>query len=243
VGGLVYHVLNRANRRATLFEEAGDYQAFHRVVAAAQGEHPVPLLAYCVMPNHWHLVLAPQNDGDLSRFVGWLTLTHTQRWHARRHSVGSGHLYQGRFKFFPIEADEHLLTVCRYVERHALRACLVERAEVWPWGSLYQRERAEVGERPALAEWPVPLPADWLDQVNAPQTPGEEAAVRHSVRRGQPFGSEAWSERLVETLGLASTLRRPGRPPQAPPGPRPGLVVWGGKWFLTPGVPEDAERR
>src|SRR3954453_12042663 len=105
VGGLIYHVLNRANGRRQLFDKPADYAAFERVLAEAQAEHPVPLLAYCVMPNHWHLVLAPQRDGDLSRFVGWLPLTHTQRWHAHRHTTGTGHIYQGRFKSFPVEGD------------------------------------------------------------------------------------------------------------------------------------------
>jgi putative transposase len=122
VGGLIYHVLNRSNGRWPLFDKPGDYEAFERVLAEAQQEHPLPLLAYCVLPNHWHLVVAPEADGDLSRFVGWLTLTHTQRWHAHRHTAGNGHLYQGRFKSFAIQADEHLLTVCRYVERNPLRA-------------------------------------------------------------------------------------------------------------------------
>src|SRR5947209_19162768 len=104
-GGLVYHALNRANRRARLFAEPGDYDAFRNVLREAQHEHPVRLLSYCIMPNHWHLVLWPEKDGDLARFVGWLTLTHTQRWDAFRGTVGSGHLYQGRFKSFPIETD------------------------------------------------------------------------------------------------------------------------------------------
>src|SRR5689334_22926653 len=105
VGGLIYHVLNRANGRRTLIDKAADYEAFLRVLAEAQREHPVPLLCYCIMPNHWHLVLAPQRDGELSRFVGWLTRTHTQRWHADRHSAGSGPICQGRFKSFPVEDD------------------------------------------------------------------------------------------------------------------------------------------
>src|SRR5262249_15619736 len=124
-GGLVYHVLNRANRRAQMFNHDGDYAAFLRTLADAQAEHPMRLLAYCVMPNHWHLVLWPEQDRRLSPFVGWLTLTHTQRWHAYRRSAGSGHLYQGRFKSFAVEADDHLLALCRYVERNALRAGLV----------------------------------------------------------------------------------------------------------------------
>lgn len=128
-GGLVYHVLNRANGRLPIFEKNEDYEAFERVLAQAVQRVDIRLLAYCVMPNHWHLVLWPRVDGDLSRFVGWLTLTHTQRWHAHRHTTGSGHLYQGRFKSFPVQTDEHFLAVCRYVERNPLRAGLVSRAE------------------------------------------------------------------------------------------------------------------
>src|SRR5256885_2321789 len=93
-GGLIYHALNRANARLTIFEDDGDYEAFERVLAEAVPRHAMRLLAYCVMPNHFHLVLWPRGDGDLSRFMRWLTLTHTQRWHAHRGSAGAGHLYQ-----------------------------------------------------------------------------------------------------------------------------------------------------
>ena len=123
-GGLVYHVLNRANARMTIFENDQDYAAFEHVLEEAVERTGTRLLAYCVLPNHWHLVLWPQEDGELSRFVGWLTLTHTQRWHAHRHSRGTGHVYQGRFKSFAVQEDEHFYTVCRYVERNALRANL-----------------------------------------------------------------------------------------------------------------------
>src|SRR5881397_34989 len=139
-GRLVYHALNRANGRLPLFEKDGDYLAFERVLIEAQQRFDMRILAYCVMPNHWHLVLWPERDRYLSAFTGWLTLTHTQRWHAHCHNSGSGHLYQGRFKSFPVQSDEHLLTVCRYVERNALRAGLVARAEQWPWSSLWRRE-------------------------------------------------------------------------------------------------------
>jgi putative transposase len=121
-------------RRAPLFGEPGDYEAFLRVLAEAQAEQPMRVLAYCLMPNHWHLVLWPEKDRELSRFAGWLTLAHTQRWHAFGGTVGSGHVYQGRFKSFPVEADAHVLMVCRYVKRNALRAGLVARAEDWPLG-------------------------------------------------------------------------------------------------------------
>ena len=211
-GGLVYHVLNRANARLPLFQKDGDYEAFARVLAEARAYCDVPLLAYCVMPNHWHLVVQPRADGDLSRFVGWLTLTHTQRWHAHYHDVGWGHLYQGRFKSFPVQEDDHLLTVCRYVERNPLRAGLVRRAEDWRWGSLGLRARGGAEALALLADWPMPRPRGWLSLVNAAQSAGEEAALRHCLRRGTPFGVEGWVQETVERLGLQTTLRPRGRP-------------------------------
>lgn len=129
---MVYHVLNRANARLKIFSSDDDYAAWERILAEAIERFDMRVLAYCLMPNHWHLLAWPRHDGDLSRFVGWLTLTHTQRWHAQRGSGGSGHLYQGRFKSFPVEGDDHYLNVARYVERNALRAVLVRRAEQWP---------------------------------------------------------------------------------------------------------------
>jgi len=121
-GGTVYHVLNRAVGRATLFRKSLDYAAFEKVLRQARARVPMRVLAFCLMPNHWHLVVWPHADRDLSEFCRWLTVTHTQRWHAHHHTAGTGPLYQGRFKSFPIEEDEHYLTVCRYVERNALRA-------------------------------------------------------------------------------------------------------------------------
>ena len=116
-GGYAYHCLDRGNGRATVFRKDGDYEAFERILTETQAHVPgMRLLAYCLMPNHWHLVLWPRRDGELSDFLHWLTLTHTQRWHAHYHDVGGGHLYQGRFKSFPIQEDEHYLAVCRYAD-------------------------------------------------------------------------------------------------------------------------------
>src|SRR5208283_908834 len=139
-GDLIYHVLNRANARMTIFEKDHDYEAFERILEEAVERTRTRLLAYCLMPDHWHLIVWPRQDGELSRFVGWLTLTHTQRWHAHRHNAGTGHLYQGRFKSFPVQEDEHLRVLCRYVERNPLAASLVKRSEDWRWSSLWRRE-------------------------------------------------------------------------------------------------------
>src|SRR5713226_2761660 len=168
-GGLVYHVLNRAVARLPLFQKDADFQAFERIMAEALTEHPTRLLAYCLMPNHWHVVLWPRRDDELTAFLRWLTHTHTMRWHAHYHSAGTGHLYQGRFKAFAIEADEsHLYAVLRYVERNALRAGLVKRAEDWRWGSLWRRAHTQAVPPLELHPWPVPLPADWPARVQDP---------------------------------------------------------------------------
>ncbi len=206
----MYHVLNRGVGRRELFFKAEDYAAFERVLGEAHARVPLPILAYCLMPNHWHFVVQPRDDDQVADFMQWLTQTHTQRWHAHYHTAGTGHLYQGRFKNFPVQPDVHLLLVLRYVERNALRANLVERAEQWRWGSLWRREQG-VGTG-LLAAWPLALPADWVAFVNEPQTAEELAALRRSVNRGAPFGSDEWQAETVEEFGLQYTLRRRGRP-------------------------------
>ena len=214
-GGLIYHVLNRANGRMRIFEKDADFEAFEQVLEEAVERSRTRLLAYCVMPNHWHLIVWPRQDGELSRFVGWLTLTHTQRWHAQRHSRGSGHVYQGRFRSFPIEGDEHFLTACRYVERNALRAKLVDRAEDWRWCSLHRRRSSKAGGSSWLSAWPLERPRRWLTLVNTPQSQVEFTALRHSIARGNPFGEMSWSQQMARRLGLEMTLRPHGRPKKA----------------------------
>jgi putative transposase len=208
----VYHVLNRAVARLPLFQKPGDFEAFERVLAEALLVQPTRMLAYCLMPNHWHMVLWPEKDGDLTAFVRWLTHTHSMRWHAHYHTGGTGHIYQGRFKSFPVETEEYLYRVLRYVERNALRANLVSRAENWRWGSLWRRHGGVALPLLDLASWPVLMPENWVDIVNAPETEAELEKVRWAVARNRPFGCEAWCERTAEQLGLQATLRRQGRP-------------------------------
>ena len=152
-GGDVYHVLNRANGRLRLFKKQADFAAFEQVLAQAFERVPLRILGYVLMGNHWHFVVWPRaGEGQqVSEFFRWLTVTHSQRWHAHHGTSGMGHVYQGRFKSFPVEADDHLLTLLRYVERNPLRAELVQRAEDWRWGSLYRRVAGAVAERELLA--------------------------------------------------------------------------------------------
>lgn len=211
-GGLIYHVLNRANARMPLFEEDEDYEAFERVLTEAVDRFDMRLLSYCVMPNHWHLVVHPRKDGQLSKFTGWLSLTHTQRWHAHRRSTGTGHVYQGRFKSFPVQDDEHFYTVCRYVERNAKKANLVKRAENWRWSSLYRWHSGTAEEKQLLAKWLLPRKRNWVEYVNQPLTESEYEALQRSIQRGNPFGQKAWTEKKVKQLGLESTITPRGRP-------------------------------
>ncbi len=196
-----------------LFEKQADYQAFETVLAetlAAQGG--VRLLTYCLMPNHWHLVLRPTGDRDLGCFMQRLTLTHSRRWQEHRQCHGTGHVYQGRYKSFPVQKDKHLLTVLRYVERNALRAKLVKRAEAWRWGGLWVRREGSDEQRAMLSPWPVPEPRHWLRLVNAALSEAELEAMRGCVNRGRPFGSDYWMKRTSTALGLEHTFRGRGRP-------------------------------
>lgn len=214
-GGLIYHVLNRATGKKTLFHKDEDYLAFEKIIEEAAERVPVRIAAYCLMPNHWHLVLWPQEDGELSEFMRWLSVTHAQRHHAHYRTVGEGPLYQGRFKSFPVQEDRHFLAVARYVERNPVRAGKVRKAERWRWSSAAERPGGP--PRPWLltpAQWPVRRSSDWRQWVDEPQTRAEEEALAESVRRGRPFGDGPWTSRTARRLSLESSLRPRGRPPK-----------------------------
>jgi putative transposase len=211
--GEIFHVLNRAVARMQIFEKPEDYDAFIRVVEETVEIVPLPICSMIAMPNHWHFVVQPTDDKQVSEFFRRLTVTHTMRWHAHYKTSGSGHLYQGRFKSFPIQDDEHFLWVMRYVERNALRANLVEDAEEWTWGSAYLR-RLPKSKRPSWLKLPkeVTLPRNWRSLVNQPLTDKEAKAIQRCIKRGSPFGESKWATQSAARLGLESTLRARGRP-------------------------------
>jgi putative transposase len=213
-GGLAFHVLNRSVGRRTLFESAADYESFVAIITETLRTRRMRICGYCLMPNHWHMVLWPERDGELSAFLHHLTNLHVKRWKWAHDEIGLGHLYQGRFKSFPIQTTDYFHAVVRYVERNPLRANLVPRAEAWRWSSLGQ---ASPSNPIPLSEWPVPSPADrhrdlWIEWVNRPQTDGELASVRTSANRGRPFGDDQWVTQVAEQLQLGATLRPRGRP-------------------------------
>jgi len=209
--GVAFHVMNRGVRRATLFSSPSDYAAFIRVMIEAAERVAMRLLGFALMPNHVHLVLWPHDDTGLTRYVGWLSLTHACRWHRAHGTLGTGPVYQGRFKAIPIQTSEHLLTVCRYVERNPVRARLVDRARDWPWSSASEHPGAP---SPALQEWPVPRPPDWDDFIDRPEPSTDLDCLRRCVGRSAPFGDEAWRTATVDRLQWSTGLRPVGRPRQ-----------------------------
>ena len=139
---MIYHVLNRGNGRLRLFHTEDDYDDFEQVLMEGLKRYPVALLTYCLMPNHWHLVVRPRTDVALGRLMGWVGVTHVRRHHEQYHRRGTGHLYQGRFKSFPVAEDKYFLTLCRYVEANAVRGKLVESAQQWRWCGLWRASTA-----------------------------------------------------------------------------------------------------
>jgi putative transposase len=207
-GGFVFHVMNRGARRLPLFETDDDYRLFLTTLRESQARVPLRLLSYVLMPNHWHLVVWPEHDEELSQFMAWATGTHARRWHRRHGTVGMGTIYQGRYKAIPVKDDFHFLIVCRYVERNPIVAGLVRRSADWPWSSAARRH----GSAPVLSTWPVTAPERWREHVDAVQAPGEFDELRNGIRHVRPFGPSTWQRSVARRLEWPLGLRPRGRP-------------------------------
>ena len=211
IAGEIYHVINRANNRQTIFALDKDYLLFEDLLLEAKELIGMDILSYCLMPNHWHLVLRPTQDGYLASYMKWLTLTHTKRYHSIHNSVGYGHIYQGRYKSFIVQKDSHLLQLVRYVERNPVRAKLVEKGELWRWSSLWRRVSGSIKQKQLLANLPIELPNNYLGWVNEKEGKTNLLSLRQSVNKGTPFGGEEWISQTVDLYNLDATLRKPGR--------------------------------
>jgi len=208
----VYHIVNRANSRKTIFNTPDEYRHFEMILKIAVEKFNMRLLAYVLMPNHWHLLVYSHGDGDVSLFMQWLTLTHTQQYHVWKQTTGHGHIYQGRYKSFLVEKDSYLLAVLKYIERNPVRAKLVRTVEAWRWGSGYRRIRGSKKEQALLAELPTDLPRNYRVWVNQADKEDNLNEIRTSVIKGKPLGTMGWVERMVERFDLTATMRGRGRP-------------------------------
>lgn len=212
VANQIYHVLNRANARMQIFDNDKDYQLFEEVLEEAKEKFDMKVLAYSIMPNHWHLILYPKNDGDLQVFMRWLSMTHTQRWHVKKQTSGQGHIYQGRYKSFICQDDPHFLALVRYVERNPKKANLVKKVEDWRWGSVWRREKGTERQKKLLSGWVIDEPGDYLKYLNKLQSEDEEKAIQNAILRGCPYGQDDWKNRILKKFKLESTVRSRGRP-------------------------------
>jgi putative transposase len=201
-------LLNRGHGRSQVFHDAADYDYFVSLLRRSLERVPMRLIAFCLMPNHFHLVTWPASPGDTAVWMHWLMTAHVAR-HRRRYET-LGAIWHGRYKSFPIQRDHHLITVLRYVERNPLRANLVRRAQDWRWSSLDPRQAP--GSEGMLHPGPTPRPAGWATWIDTPQTAAEVKALRESVKRGRPFGDETWTQRAATELGIGNSIRPPGRP-------------------------------
>jgi putative transposase len=213
-GGYFYHVLNRANGRLRIFKKRDDFLAFERILAEAQQRIDINIYGWCIMSNHWHLLLEPRGDGDLSEFMRWLGVTHTMRYHYSHGTAGTGHIYQGRFKSFPVQGGPHLLSVLRYIEANPVRAKMVESAGDYRWSSFVHHTSRPDHDLPFdISELPLKLPADWKQMVNRKMHKKTRTPILNSIKRGSPLGDAEWIKKTVKDLDLQSTINKRGRPP------------------------------
>ena len=179
--GIPQHIVNRGNRRATVFATAPDYLGFLAALADAAERTTVRLVSFCLMPNHWHLVLWPVVGKEISRYMQLVMNDHIRDLQSRHGTSGTGHIYQGRFRNSHILSERQFVNVCRYVEANPLCAGLVNRAENWPWSSLARSGPAEGVN--ILAPWPFQRPRRWLDDVNNPQSDAIQRKIQRSLGR------------------------------------------------------------
>ncbi len=203
--GEIHHVLNRGNNKQTVFHDDRDFEAFIRTIAESRSTQPVKLYAFTIMSNHFHALIRPPDLDTMSRFMHRVQRRATIRHHARYDF--SGHLWQGRYKGFPVQDDSHFLTVTRYVLQNPVRAGIAGTPRDYPWNSLSHPELVD--------PWPVERPADfngWLaDSLNE----DELRPLRHSTNRQFPFGSTSWTTKTATQLGIRLHAR-PGRLPKLP---------------------------
>lgn len=185
--GSVLHIVNRGNDRRVIFPEPLDYPAFLVLLREARERFQVRLFAYCLMPNHFHLVVGVEDLEAISSYMLFVQREHACDLRARARTRGWGHVFQRRYWSKVIEGDGHLLTAMRYVEANPLRAGLVERAQAWEWSSLWDRL---TGERDLLSRSPWSLPEGWELIVNTPVQPLDLKMMRKPLKIGRrPVGS------------------------------------------------------
>ena len=210
--GVPHLVTQRGNRRQPTFFGDEDYRLYRELMGEWCGHLRVEVWAYCLMPNHVHLIMAPHSADGLRRAIGEAHRRYT--WQINQREDWRGHLWQGRFASYPLD-EPHLLAAARYVELNPVRAGLVRAAKSWPWSSakahLAGRDDELARVKPLLA-----LVAEWRSLLNRPwPTEAWETLLQHE-RTGRPLGSPEFVADLERVLGRPLGPQRRGRKPKSP---------------------------
>jgi putative transposase len=215
--GIIQHVVNRGAKRGLLFHQPADCEGFLELLVDASEHHPVSLVGFTLMKNHFHLLVRPKEGKALSEYMQWLMNAHIRQYRQQYGGRGEGHIYQGRYRSSLVETVPDLLRAMRYVEANAVRAGFVERAEDWPWCSLGRT--ATVSGRPLLDPAMSHRSEEWLELVNTPMEQLDLDAIRNAVRQGLPF---AQPTPATDDASMSST---PPRRDRGRPRKRTHLVV------------------
>jgi putative transposase len=210
VPGIPYHITQRGNRRQDTFFREGDYRLYRHLLSDQCARNSVRVWAYCLMPNHVHLVVVPQHPDGLHKALGEAHRRYTR--HINVREDWRGYLWQGRFASFPMD-ERHLIAAVRYVELNPVRAHLCDTAVQWPWSSARAHLRGRDDELVAVAPM-ASLIGNWEAYLSLGAQSEEFDAFRRHARTGRPLGSDAFVERLEQVTGRRLRKRKPG--------PRPG---------------------
>ena len=209
--GVPHHVTQRGNRRQQVFFSAEDSRAYLSLLADGCREAGVAVWAYCLMPDHVHLILVPGDEGGLRRALGEAHRRYSRRINTRQ--GWRGYLWQGRFASAPMD-EAHLLACARYVELNPVRAGLAERPQQWLWSSarahLAGQDDGVVAVAPLLNRVP-----DWADFLAGGLGAEEHAAIRSGERTGRPLGSAGFIADLEHRLTRPLAHGKPGPKPRA----------------------------
>jgi len=207
VSGMPHHVTQRGNRREETFFCDDDYQAYLDLMAEWCGEHRVAVWAYCLMPNHVHLIVVPKSEDGLRRAIGEAHRRYTRRINFREQ--WRGHLWQGRFASFVLD-EPYLLACARYVELNPLRAGLATVPSDYRWSSaaahIKRRDDCLVQVAPLLS-----LAKNWRKLLNSAATEEEIKTSGEHERTGRALGDDDFQKRLEKKLGRVLRRQKPGR--------------------------------
>jgi putative transposase len=219
--GVPHHITQRGNRRQPVFFNTGDYAFYLAALAGRCADEGVETLAYCLMPNHIHLILVPPHEGALAGVLSGLHRDYARRINLRE--GWRGFLWQGRFASFAMDED-YLLACARYVELNPVRARLVSHPADWPWSSAaaHMTGKADLLVRPGA--W-MARAGDWAAHLGAAPIAGEIEAFRLSTSTGRPLGTESFVAKLERDLGRTLGRRKPGPKPKNATATQPAALL------------------